>query len=301
MPTIYDLFGFHTNDRSPAVEASRKAKCCPFTDADCDGGGNRYQTKIMLTPAEPLTKYFNPGITEVVPGVCSIQAGNDVWVVCPRRILGAKHNGVGLPTVNRALQTYERDLLINAGLPRSVNIGLWTEVNLDFADINYHFDYIAAPLQATTLQQEAVLYNATADDLRLMVQYARASRYFALGQRQPENVPIQLPDLSHPYILEVMSASTSGSNRTMGTDIQSAFRNAILTSQHQSPGINKRQVWGRMATQLFAKTALAEWWNGEAVWIIQDELLKDVERTTLLKTSNVKNQPGRNIKFVVMH
>ncbi len=301
MPTIYDLFGYNVNDRTPAIEASRKAKRCPFTDADCDGGGNRYQTKIMLTPAEPLTRYFNPGITDVVPGVCSIQAGNDVWVVCPRRILGAKHNGIGPPPVNRALQQYESDLLKNAGLPLGIDVGLWTEVNLDFADINYHFDYVAAPLRTTTLRQEAQLYNATNDDLRLLVQYAKASRYFVPRQPQPEDVPILLPDLTRPYILEVMSASTSGSNRTMGTDIQSAFRNAILTPQHQSPGINKRQVWGRMATQLFAKTALAEAWSGEAVWIIQDELLKDIERTTRLKTGGVKTNPGRNIKFIVMH
>lgn len=70
-------------------------------------------------------------------------------------------------------------------------------------------------------------------------------------------------DLRSPIIIEIMTASTSGSDTEAGTDIGSAFTLAILGKDHQSPGINKRQVWGRMATQLFAKSALAEEWGGE--------------------------------------
>lgn len=60
MPTIYDLFGYPVDDRSEVAENTRKARQCPFMNAVCDGGGNRYQTKIKLTPKEPLTQYFNP-------------------------------------------------------------------------------------------------------------------------------------------------------------------------------------------------------------------------------------------------
>jgi hypothetical protein len=55
MPSIFELFGFPVDDRSPEVEQIRKSRQCPFMDAICDGGGNRYQTKIKLTPTEPLT------------------------------------------------------------------------------------------------------------------------------------------------------------------------------------------------------------------------------------------------------
>lgn len=309
MPTIFDLFGFPLDDRSQAAESVRKAIRCPFMDDVCDGGGNRYQTTIPLTPSEPLTKYFNPGIERVVPGVCSILAGADTWVVCPRRLLAARHTGEGLPPVNHFLQNYERDLLLSAGLPQRVNLGLWSEVALkqqvDDADINYHFDYVAAPLVTSTLDRtlrELGLTEQQIDaEIGSLVDSAKKNDYYAKGVRNPSTVPITLPDISTPYILEVMTASTSGSDTASGTDMRSAFRNAILESDHTSPGINKRQVWGRMVTQLFAKTALAHAWGGRTVWIIQDELLRNIELTTRLKTTSVPNQPGKNISLVVMH
>ena len=275
----------------------------------CDGGGNRYQTEIPLTPTEPLTQYFNPGIQRVVPGVCSILAGEDVWVVCPRRLLAARHTGEGLPLVNHALQPYERDLLIGAGLPQGVNIGIWSEVALkqriDDADINYHFDYIAAPLVEKTLEcamRDIGLTTAQIEaEIKTMTVAAKKNGYFPKGLRDTANVPIILPDTGAPYILEVMTASTSGSDTENQTDMRSAFRNAILRNDHTSPGINKRQVWGRMVTQLFAKTALANEWSGRTVWIIQDELLRNIELTTRLKINSIPTSPDQNISLVIMH
>lgn len=309
MPTIYDLFGFPMDDRSATAENVRKARQCPFMGAICDGGGNRYQTEIKLTPTEPLTQYFNLGITEVVPGVCSILAGQDIWVVCPRRLLAARYSNPGLPPVNHALQDYERNLLISAGLPRGVNIGIWPEVTLSHrvedADINYHFDYVAAPLVEVSLAEvfRNQDFTAALGDLELqdLVNVAKKSGYYQRGQRNPANVPILLPNLTQPFILEVMTASTSGSNTENATDMRSAFRNAILVNEHTSPSINKRQVWGRMVTQLFAKTALACEWGGRTVWIIQDELLRNIELTTRLRTNSIQDNPQQNISLVVMH
>lgn len=309
MPTIYDLFGYPLDDRSERAENTRKARQCPFMGAVCDGGGNRYQTKIRLTPQEPLTQYFKSDITEVVPGVCSIMAGEDIWVVCPRRLLAARNSGEGLPPVNYGLQEYERDLLVSAGLPRGLDIGIWSEVNLkqivDNADINYHFDYIAAPLMEVSLEDELRNQNFTniqsENELKSLVDAAKQSGYYVKRQRNPASVPLLLPDLTHLYILEVMTASTSGSNTDQETDMRSAFRNAILLGDHASPGINKRQVWGRMVTQLFAKTALARQWGGRTVWIIQDELLRNIELTTRLRTNSIADNPHQNISLVVMH
>ncbi len=309
MPTIFDLFGFPLNDRSEQVEATRKARRCPFMDDICDGGGNRYQTEIALTSIEPLTQYFNSGIQRVIPGVCSILTGEDIWVVCPRRLLAARHIGAGLPSVNQSLQHYERDLLIRAGLPQGIKMGLWSEVvlkqHISDADINYHFDYIAAPLIENTLEQVFIQLRLppeqVAIELKSMIEVARKSGYYEKGVRNPANVPVLLPDITTPYILEIMTASTSGSDTENETDMRSAFRNAILHNTHTSPGINKRQVWGRMVTQLFAKTALAKQWNGHTVWIIQDELLRNIELTTRLRTGTITDNAQQNISLVVMH
>lgn len=157
MPTIFELFGFPVNDRSQDVEMIRKSRQCPFMGATCDGGGNRYQTKIKLTSQEPLTQYFNRDVTEVIPGVCSIQAGEDIWVVCPRRLFAAKFDGQGIPPANHSIHPHELNLLIQSGLPTDINIGTWAEVSFKHrvadAEINYHFDYVIAPLILTSLRQ----------------------------------------------------------------------------------------------------------------------------------------------------
>jgi hypothetical protein len=308
MPTIFELFGFLINDRSPEVELIRKARQCPFMGATCDGGGNRYQTKIKLTPQEPLTQYFNNGITEVIPGVCSIKAGEDIWVVCPRRLFAAKFDGKGVPSVNRAVQQHERDLLIQAGLPIETEIGTWAEVSLKHkvadAEINYHFDYVLAPLVETslsTLLDQESFAGSTERDLDELIKIARKSGYFQDRKRGLSDAIIPLPDLSNLYILEIMTASTSGSDTENSTDMRNAFRNELLFSTHTSPGINKRQVWGRMVTQLFAKTALAHRWHGRTIWVIQDSLLHNIELTTRLKTTDLPSNPQRNISLVIMH
>jgi hypothetical protein len=307
MPVIFDLFGFPLYDRSMAVEAQRKDKHCPFMGDICDGGGNRWQTEIKLTPEEPLTKYFNPGIKAVVPGVCSIVAGGDAWVVCPRRLLAARHTGEGLPPVNRALQSYERDLLLKSGLPTGVDLGIWNEVTVKHtvadAEINYHFDYIAAPLMQCSLSQYVEGLVNTPDQVKseLAAFQTLVKKY---GYARPTDDALEgtfLPDVTHPYILEVMTASTSGSDTKNETDMRNAFRNALLASEHSSPGINKRQVWGRMVTHLFAKSALAEQWKGKTIWIIQDQLLRNIELTTRLRTSSIKTKDNQNITVAVMH
>lgn len=307
MPTIFELFGFPVDNRSSEVEAVRQARQCPFMGAICDGGGNRYQTKIKLTAQEPLTQYFNDDITEVIPGVCSIQAGEDIWVVCPRRLFAAKFDYQGVPSVNHSIQQHEYDLLIQAGLPRGTEIGAWAEVSLKHkvadAEINYHFDYVLAPLVTSSLNSllsQNEFNNSAQGDLDELIKIARKSGYFENRKRNLADAEILLPDLSSLFILEVMTASTSGSDTENSTDMRSAFRNALLTSEHTSPGINKRQVWGRMVTQLFAKTALAHEWGGRTVWVIQDSLLHNIELTTRLETLDIPNNSQRNINFVVL-
>ena len=305
MSQIYDLFGYPANVKTQTVEASRKMRRCPFADSVCDGGGNRSQTKITLKDGEPLRAYFDASINEVIPGICSVTATGATWVVCPRRLLAFRYDGNSLPIVNQSLQDYERDLLTGIGLPQGIELGVWSEVYLklkdDESDTNYHFDYIVAPLVTQSRSDFAQAHFTDDERLSELITAARTGGYFGKREKSPEEIKLLLPDLSAPVILEVMTASTSGSDTKNNTDIRSAFRNALLTDKHDAPGINKRQVWGRMVTQLFAKTALAQAWGGQSVWIVQDELLQNIELTTRLDTATVHDDEQNAIRLAVMH
>ena len=93
-------------------------------------------------------------------------------------------------------------------------------------------------------------------------------------------------DAKPPVIVEVMTASTSGGNRAKLTDMQSAFCRAVLFTNGitdelgQSPGVNVRQVWARMASQLVVKSEVANAWGGRAVWVVQDALMEYIGKNT---------------------
>ena len=309
MPKIYELFGFDVNDKSENAERIRKSTMCPFALDKCDGGGYRNQTKIKLTDSDTeLRNYFDEGISTVIPGICSILAGSDIWVVCPRRLFAARNTSNNIPVVNRGLQSYEREILLQTELPRSRDVGVWSEVfvkqQVEDAEINYHFDYVVAPLINSSLRMFLRNFGLIGEgldrEINNFAKHMKKKGYYSRGRGDISDTVVRLPDLRKPYIFEVMTASTSGSDTESETDIRNAFRNAILGRDHESPSINKRQVWGRMITQLFAKTALANTWAGQTLWIVQDELLRNIELTTLLKTSKIAKKEGSDINLVVM-
>lgn len=96
-----------------------------------------------------------------------------------------------------------------------------------------------------------------------------------------------------PVIIEVMTASTSGGNKSERTDIQSAFCDGVLYSQglleerRQSPGVNVRQVWARMASQMIVKSQVANAWGGRTIWVIQDALLSYIRSNTGLRVDDL--------------
>lgn len=92
-----------------------------------------------------------------------------------------------------------------------------------------------------------------------------------------------------PVIVEIMTASTSGGNRKKRTDIQSAFCDAVLYAEgnipklRDSPGVNIRQVWARMASQMIVKSQIANEWGGCAIWVVQDALMDYIGLNTGLR------------------
>ena len=92
-----------------------------------------------------------------------------------------------------------------------------------------------------------------------------------------------------PAIVEVMTASTSGGNKSKRTDMQSAFcdavlyANGVLPERGLSPGVNTRQVWARMASQMIVKSEVANQWGGRTIWVVQDALMDYIGRQTGLR------------------
>lgn len=303
MPKFYEVYGNDVYNNSPDVVAERKAAYCPFTESTCDGGGNRHQTKIRLENS-PLRDKFNENLSSVIPGVCSIEYGDDIWIVCPRRLLGFKSSS-GEISVNQSLKEHEKAALLAAGLPRNVELGVWSEVYLQYGDdeasINYHFDFVISKIERNISFSNAMSsHNITLDsEIEEIKKSAKTGKY--ISGRFDENKTLEyFPNLDSPFIVEVMTASTSGSDTEAGTDIASSFKEAILGNQHNCPGINKRQVWGRMATQLFAKSALAEFWGGKTIWLVQDQLLKNIELTTKLRIEPSSSSESGTVNFLSM-
>lgn len=304
LPKFNEVYGSTVINESSAESNKNLPKThCPFTKSRCDGGGNRHQTTIDLKKVD-MKGYFDESIDKVIPGICSIEHGPDKWVVCPRRLLGFDPKSKAIPEINESLTAHERAGLIAAGLPKGVELGVWPEVYLkeetEDASINYHFDFVIAPLLKEVLVSDvSTMFGLNqAQTLELMT----ASKK---GGYLQKNNGVQLfsyaPDLSFPFIIEVMTASTSGSDKTKETDIPSAFINYVKNLTHTCPGINKRQVWGRMATQLFSKSALAHEWGGKTIWLVQDTLLNNIENTTKLNLRTGKSATDSNsINFLSM-
>ena len=99
-----------------------------------------------------------------------------------------------------------------------------------------------------------------------------------------------------PVIVEIMTASTSGGNRAQRTDIKSAFCDAVLYAQgnlpelNQCPGVNIRQVWARMASQMIVKSQIANHWGGRTIWVVQDALMDYIRANTGLRLDDLRSK-----------
>jgi len=98
-----------------------------------------------------------------------------------------------------------------------------------------------------------------------------------------------------PIVVEVMTASTSGGNRSERTDIRNAFCDAVLFAvgtipeRRQSPGVNIRQVWARMASQLVVKSQIVNRWGGATIWVVQDALTDYIASSTGIPLDDLKS------------
>lgn len=304
MPTIFELFGYPVADQSLQVQQSRSAALCPFMGRECDGGGNRELSRISLSAHPGLQRLFpnhqQPNAT-VAAGVCSIQVvtGDTPWIVCPRRLLALGREASGV----RSFQGQSETLVLKyLGYPVGTRLGIWPEVKLKISTevsgtrklIDSTLDYVLMPVGRVPLVQIAGLFPLWSER---RLQSLLAAAGYKLNMHDDtafvEDFPVGIPS-----IIEIMTCSTSGGNKRTRTTIPMAFEDAILGKAHQAPGINYRQVWARMVSQLTVKSEFGLAWGGKTLWVVQDKLLDYISSTTALTLKNFLAQRTSDVNMV---
>jgi hypothetical protein len=287
MPKIYELFAYPVTDESKAAKEARRTMYCSFMNRPCDGGGNRYSSQLKLSSFPNLKKAFKfETEIEVVPaGVCSIRPQPDArpWIVCPRRLMALHRISKG--AVNTYQSKSEKKLLNLLEYPAGTRIGVWAEVNLAYREevngqtkkFDYAFDYILVPLGRVTQAKAEKLSGLRWSTLRPSLE----ENGFTIAQRDGETFVEDFP-VGAPSIVEIMTSSTSGGNKAKRTTIANAFEDAMMGVAHVAPGINYRQVWARMVSQLIVKSEVALEWGGKTIWIVQDVLVDYICSSTAL-------------------
>jgi hypothetical protein len=281
MPKIFELFGFPLTDNSPKAISHRKNAICPFMGKQCDGGGNRYLSAVDVSKHDALKNFFS-GKGIVQAGICAlmIKENEEPWIVCPRRLFTFDHS----ETAAAHQASIEGKIISLSSFPPGTRIGIWSEVKIKpkaeagpGKSFDYTFDYILIPLKSKSSSDISELLDTKWSNIRSKAQqvgYQFASRK---GVTYIENFPT-----GSPIIIEIMTSSTSGGNKKKRTQIPMAFEDAILGKPHNAPGINYRQVWARMVSQLIVKSEVALQWGGKTIWILQDALAEYISNTTAL-------------------
>jgi len=126
-----------------------------------------------------------------------------------------------------------------------------------------------------------------------------AKNGYTLARRNNCTYVEEYPD-GLPLIIEVMTSSTSGGNKAKGTTIQNAFRQAILGKPQASPGINYRQIWARMVSQLIVKSQIGKAWGGQTIWVLQDALADYISTTTDLNLRKLISQALKEVNLLTL-
>lgn len=285
MGSVFEIFGYPAVDEQAAAERSRRTAHCPFMAGPCDGGGNRYLSDLDLTKDPDLEEYFEElhGQERVSAGVCSLcpRAGSDPWIVCPRRLLVLGREAAG----ERRCQSEIEKLVIDLfEYEPGTRLGIWPEVKLKGKEpslgrereFDLIFDYVLAPL--------GDLDRESAPNLDWKHSYLWERAGYKVDGGAVRGAP-----LGPPAVLEIMTSSTSGGDKKKETTIPKAFRNTILSgSPAKGPGVNRRQVWARMASQLIVKSEIAASWGGKTLWVLQDVLADYISSTTGLDLARLR-------------
>ena len=220
-------------------------------------------------------------------GVCSLRLreGDQPWIVCPRRLLSLRAQ------TQSEYQAHVREQLVKyAELEPGRAYRVWSEVKIKVETTNdkheaksfdYTFDYIIAGSGRKRLSEIAELIGKGE---KATLSIAETGGY-TIAMRGGEHWIDDFP--ADPIILvEIMTSSTSGGDKKKRTQISMACEDAILHPlDHNGPGINYRQVWARMVSQLIVKSQVGLAWDGKTFWLLQDVLAHYISNTTALDLS----------------
>lgn len=299
---VYEVFGFFTEDNSTNALQHKKQCICPFMEQICDGGGNRYQSFLHLDFAKDseLISFFNGKNKDIPAGVCSLITTDKIWIVCPRRLFTLDRGG-GFTSHEKFCEN-----LLRRFAPTSIpcKCGVWSEIKIKYSEnignddedekvFDYTFDYIVCPTHPRMLVEIAERYKTNVRKL----ESALIDNGYTLASRSGRKYVEEYPD-GNPLIIEVMTSSTSGGNKLKGTTIQNAFRKAVLGQSHEAPGINYRQVWARMVSQLIVKSQIGKMWGGQTIWILQDALTTYISNTTDLNLRKLISQALKEVNIL---
>lgn len=279
MSKIYEIFGFPLGSNHADAKACIRKAYCPFMENDCDGGGNRYLSALNLSNNKKLQGCF-PGKTIVQAGVCSLMVKDRPWIICPRRLLA-----LGSSNSTALQEKVRNELIISSGLNQNLAYKAWSEVKMKVTTQNaddekkffdYTFDYVLAGSCRKPIPEIARIVGKSE---RICERIAMENN-FTLAKRSGITWVDDFPG-DPIVIVEIMTSSTSGGNKANRTQIGMAFEDAILKgSDHEAPGINYRQVWARMVSQLIVKSQVGLAWGGKTVWILQDVLVEYISSST---------------------
>ncbi|HCC36601.1 MAG TPA: hypothetical protein DEQ14_02740 [Treponema sp.] len=283
MSKIFELYGYRLDCWNESAENNLSRAWCPFMNAECDGGGNRYLSAINLNENAKLRAKIKDKDT-IQTGICSLQIHNNEqpWIVCPRRLLSLKSGNLSV------YQSYVRKKLSEySELDKTKTYKAWSEVKIktevstdddEMKTFDYTFDYVLSAVERKKISDIASLLSLPQDSIKKSAE----KNGYTVACRNAEYWIDDFP-IDPLIIIEVMTSSTSGGDKKKRTQIAMACEDAILKGkEHNAPGINYRQVWARMVSQLIVKSQVALAWNGKTIWLVQDVLADYISKSTAL-------------------
>jgi hypothetical protein len=292
MATIAELFGAkpgatEVSEGGPNKPDAWAERWCRFTGRICDVSANRGDRAHLDLGGSQVTKDEAAALRsaygrEPIPlGICTVatqrryETGIKPWIVCPKRVLELRSVPPILPPEVRAL------IPIKPG----TEVRCWWE-------FKYCSSESKGNLKGTLEDEEALVtegdrfFEYTFDYILMPVERGSGNTVKIVGP---------------PYIIEVMTSSTRGGGLTehmvdaLLLKPQRPMRGAVKSPY--TP--NYRQVFARMASQLFVKAEVAEAWGGRTIWVMQDVLLEYIRQTTDFRPEPFIGRTDGNVFAVI--
>ncbi|WP_182212501.1 NotI family restriction endonuclease [Stenotrophomonas acidaminiphila] len=278
MAKIAELFGWRVDEEALLEPHANWLTCnCPFTGKVCDVSANRGD-RAYFDPNGPAITDDDRAIyakhytaTRTPLGICTVstkrrfEAKSKPWIICPKRMMELHTSPpVMLPEVKALIP-----------IKPGADVRCWWEFKFASSDDSEENELAGR------------FFEFTFDYILMEVDWSEGGDHPKL--------------IGAPYILEIMTSSTRGGGLTEHmADVLALRDQRSLRGAVKSPYTpNYRQVFGRMASQLFAKSEAAASWGGKTIWILQDVLLEYIQQTTAFRPEPFMDKKDGNVNMVV--